>query len=148
MTDDTPANGSVTNTNPSSNPNSPFYIHPTDYPRQIHVNENLCNKRLSPLLIIHNKYMTKLPGVMKDFLLAKNRANFIDGTVKKSTQEPINIELGDKVMLWLEDDLLQPWKRIYETTCNTPHQQRRSGMALKKDLERKVHRMLMNWNMN
>lgn len=99
MTDDTPANGSVTNTNPSSNPNSPFYIHPTDYPRQIHVNENLCNKRLSPLLIIHNKYMTKLPGVMKDFLLAKNRANFIDGTVKKSTQEPINIELGDKVML-------------------------------------------------
>ncbi|XP_023766602.1 uncharacterized protein LOC111915155 [Lactuca sativa] len=75
MTGDTPPGGSGTNTNPSSDPNSPFYIHPTDYPRQVPVNENLGD----------NNYADRSREI-KDFLLAKNRAGFIDGTIEKPNE--------------------------------------------------------------
>ena len=61
--------------NPSSDPNSPYYIHPNDYPRQVHVNETLGDSNYADW-----------SREMKDFLLAKNRAGFIDGSIKKPTE--------------------------------------------------------------
>lgn len=52
--------------------NSPFYIHASDYPRQLHVNENLND---------HN--YTDWSQEMMNFLFAKNKTGFIDGSIKK-----------------------------------------------------------------
>lgn len=59
-------------TNPSNDPNSPFYIHPNDYPRQLHTNETLNE------------------GIYADwsrdiiyFLFAKNMTDFINSTLEQ-----------------------------------------------------------------
>ncbi|KAJ0581371.1 putative retrotransposon Copia-like protein [Helianthus annuus] len=52
--------------------NSPFYLHPSDYPRQMHVNDALTD---------HN-YLDWVQE-MENFLFAKNKIGFIDGTIKK-----------------------------------------------------------------
>ena len=40
-TDGVEGSGKDKTKNPSSDPDSPYYIHPTDYPRQMHVNDTL-----------------------------------------------------------------------------------------------------------
>lgn len=56
-------------------------MHPTDYPQQIHVNE-----------ILNNNNYFDLPREMKDFLLAKDKSGFIDGTLIKPTQDGLEIK--------------------------------------------------------
>ncbi|KAJ0616771.1 putative retrotransposon Copia-like protein [Helianthus annuus] len=51
---------------------SPYYIHPSDYPRQMHVNETLTDGNY----VDWSQEMT-------NFLFAKNKVGFIDGTIKK-----------------------------------------------------------------
>ncbi|XP_076961087.1 uncharacterized protein LOC143637636 [Bidens hawaiensis] len=51
---------------------SPYYIHPSDYPRQMHVNEALTDGNY----VDWSQEMT-------NFLFAKNKIGFIDGTIKK-----------------------------------------------------------------
>ncbi|KAL7597748.1 uncharacterized protein LOC111910595 [Lactuca sativa] len=96
MTDNTPPGGSSSNTNPSSDPNSPFYIHPTDYPRQVHVNENLGDNNYA------NRSME-----MKDFLLEKNRVGFIDGTIAKPTEGKNEYRVWQRI-----DALIKGWPTI------------------------------------
>lgn len=68
--------GSNNPLNPSSDPNSSFYIHPNEYPRRVHVNDNLND----------NNY-ADWSREMKDFLLAKNRVGFIDGMILKPAED-------------------------------------------------------------
>ncbi|XP_021980263.1 uncharacterized protein LOC110876397 [Helianthus annuus] len=55
-----------------SDHNSPNYIHASDYPRQMHVNEALLNGN-------YNDWAQE----MLNFLFAKNKVGFIHGTFKK-----------------------------------------------------------------
>lgn len=52
--------------------NSPLYIHPSDYPKQIQVND----------LLNDNNY-NEWKQEMANFLLAKNKMGLVDGTIKK-----------------------------------------------------------------
>ena len=52
--------------------NSPYYIHASDYPTQMHVNDVLTD----------NNYGDWSQEMM-NFLFAKNKVGFIDGTIKK-----------------------------------------------------------------
>ncbi|PWA74906.1 GAG-pre-integrase domain, Gag-polypeptide of LTR copia-type [Artemisia annua] len=51
---------------------SPYYLHPSDYPKQLHVNEVLTDNNFADW----NQEMT-------NFLFAKNKIEFVDGTIKK-----------------------------------------------------------------
>ncbi|KAD6454947.1 hypothetical protein E3N88_09653 [Mikania micrantha] len=58
---------------------SPYYLHPSDYPRQMHVNDALTD---------HN-YLDWVQE-MENFLFAKNKMGFIDGTLKKPGETDTN----------------------------------------------------------
>lgn len=82
--------------NPSSDPDSPYYIHPTDYPRQMHVNDTLKD----------NNY-ADWSREMSDFLIAKNRAGFIDGTLPKPEED------AQDYKAWLRSDaIVKGWITI------------------------------------
>ncbi|XP_076920481.1 uncharacterized protein LOC143581614 [Bidens hawaiensis] len=51
---------------------SPYYIHASDYPRQLHVSD-----------ILTDGYYNDWSQEMLNFLFAKNKVVFIDGTIKK-----------------------------------------------------------------
>ncbi|GKE47147.1 LTR copia-type gag-polypeptide [Tanacetum coccineum] len=53
-------------------PSSPYYLHPLDFPKQLHVNEVLTD----------GNYMDWAQE-MSNFLYAKNKIDFVDGTIKK-----------------------------------------------------------------
>ncbi|XP_023755323.1 uncharacterized protein LOC111903801 [Lactuca sativa] len=56
--------------------NSPFYIHPSDYPKQMQVNDMLNDNN-------YNEWKQE----MTNFLLAKNKMRLIDDTIKKPENE-------------------------------------------------------------
>ncbi|XP_076943486.1 uncharacterized protein LOC143613743 [Bidens hawaiensis] len=62
-----PAPGSV-----GPDVNSPLYVHPSDYSKQLHVNETLNDHN-------YNDWSQE----MLNFLFAKNKVSFVDGTLKK-----------------------------------------------------------------
>ncbi|KAJ9542625.1 hypothetical protein OSB04_029131 [Centaurea solstitialis] len=51
---------------------SPYYLHPSDYPKQLHVNE-----------ILNDNNFADWSQEMTNFLFAKNKIEFVDGTIKK-----------------------------------------------------------------
>ncbi|GJW96612.1 putative RNA-directed DNA polymerase [Tanacetum coccineum] len=51
---------------------SPYYLHPFDYPKQLHVNEVLTDNNFADW-----------SQEMTNFLFAKNKIEFVDGTIKK-----------------------------------------------------------------
>ncbi|GJR45493.1 LTR copia-type gag-polypeptide [Tanacetum coccineum] len=73
--------------------NSPYYLHPSDYPRQMHVNDALTD----------SNYLDWVQE-MENFLFAKNKMGFIDGTIKRP-------EAGDaKQMAWMRcDAMIKGW---------------------------------------
>lgn len=69
--------------------NSPYYLHPSDFPKQLHVNDVLTD----------NNY-ADWSQEMENFLFAKNKFEFVDGTIKKP-------EKGSKnYMLWMRCDVM------------------------------------------
>ncbi|XP_021995792.1 uncharacterized protein LOC110892971 [Helianthus annuus] len=58
-----------------TDPNSPLYLHPSDYPRQMQVNDVLTDANFIDWL-----------QEMKNFLYAKNKIGFVDGTIPKPDQ--------------------------------------------------------------
>ena len=52
--------------------NSLYYLHTSDYTRQMHVNDALSDKNYADWV-----------QEMENFLFAKNKIGFIDGTIKK-----------------------------------------------------------------
>ncbi|KAK1427490.1 hypothetical protein QVD17_16176 [Tagetes erecta] len=73
--------------------NSPYYLHPSDYPRQMHVNDALTDKN----------YLDWVQE-MENFLFAKNKIGFIDGTIKRPAT-------GDAdYMAWMRcDAMIKGW---------------------------------------
>ncbi|KAI3808616.1 hypothetical protein L1987_24571 [Smallanthus sonchifolius] len=51
----------------------PYYLHPSDFPKQLHVNE-----------VLTDGNYVDWAQEMSNFLFAKNKIDFIDGTIKKS----------------------------------------------------------------
>ncbi|XP_024974841.1 uncharacterized protein LOC112512947 [Cynara cardunculus var. scolymus] len=52
--------------------NSPYYLHPSDYPRQMQVNDALSDKNYADWVL-----------EMENLLFAKNKIGFIDGSIEK-----------------------------------------------------------------
>ncbi|KAJ0924722.1 putative retrotransposon gag domain, retrotransposon Copia-like protein [Helianthus annuus] len=69
-------NKEKTGTGGSIDYGSPYYLHPSDYPKQLHVNEELTD----------NNYGDWVQE-MTNFLLAKNKIQFVDGTLKKPEKD-------------------------------------------------------------
>lgn len=68
---------------------SPLYIHPSDYPKQMQVND----------LLNDNNY-NEWKQEMNNFLLAKNKMGLIDGTVKKPESS------SPMYMAWIRADAM------------------------------------------
>nr|GEV57054.1 hypothetical protein [Tanacetum cinerariifolium] len=64
--------------------NSPFHLHASDYLKQMHVNEVLTDKNYSDW-----------EQEMMNFLFAKNKTGFIDGTIEKPEVE------SDRYLPWM-----------------------------------------------
>lgn len=73
--------------------NSPYYLHPSDIPKQLHVNEVLSDAN-------HSDWRQE----MENFLFAKNKSEFVDGTIQKPDK-------GTKeYMLWMRcDAMIKGW---------------------------------------
>ncbi|XP_076914078.1 uncharacterized protein LOC143572951 [Bidens hawaiensis] len=73
--------------------NSPLYLHPSDYPKQLHVNETLND---------HN--YTDWSQEMMNFLFAKNKVGFVDGSIKKPEKS------SSDYMPWMRcDAMIKGW---------------------------------------
>ncbi|GJY98317.1 putative RNA-directed DNA polymerase [Tanacetum coccineum] len=73
--------------------NSPFYIHASDYPKQMHVNDTLTDINY-----------TDWSQEMLNFLFAKNKVGFIDGTLKKPKKTATDY------MAWMRcDAMVKGW---------------------------------------
>ncbi|XP_071714381.1 uncharacterized protein [Rutidosis leptorrhynchoides] len=83
--------GKKTETTPDTN--SPFYIHASDYPKQMQVNETLND----------NNYADWSQEMM-NFLFAKNKVGFVDGSLKRPEQT------AAEYMLWMRcDAMVKGW---------------------------------------
>ncbi|XP_076955832.1 uncharacterized protein LOC143630804 [Bidens hawaiensis] len=72
---------------------SPYYLHPSDYPKQIQVND----------LLNDNNYLDWFQE-MENFLFAKNKIGFVDGSMKKPDNDDLNH------MAWLQcDAMIKGW---------------------------------------
>ncbi|KAM0006274.1 putative retrotransposon Copia-like protein [Helianthus debilis subsp. tardiflorus] len=75
------------------NPNSPYYLHPSDYPKQLHVNDSLTDSNFSDWI-----------QEMTNFLFAKNKIGFVDGTLKKPEKT------SKEYMAWMRcDAMIKGW---------------------------------------
>ncbi|KAJ9558208.1 hypothetical protein OSB04_012822 [Centaurea solstitialis] len=73
--------------------NLPYYIHASDYPRQMHVNDVLMDGNYGDWA-----------QEMKNFLFAKNKMGFVDGTIK------IPKDGSSEYMLWMRcDAMIKGW---------------------------------------
>ncbi|XP_071715272.1 uncharacterized protein [Rutidosis leptorrhynchoides] len=104
--------------------NSPMYIHPSDYPKQMHVNETLTD----------NKY-TDWSQEMMNFLFAKNKVGFVDGSIKKPDNN------SPQYMLWMGcDAMIKGWLTIaMEKEIRTSVKYANSTYEIWNNLEKKVH---------
>ena len=91
--DDNGSGSSNKTDNETSDHGSPYYLHPSDYPRQMHVNETLND----------NNYLDWVQE-MENFLFAKNKIGFVDGTLQKPEKTHAN-HMG-----WLRcDAMIKGW---------------------------------------
>ncbi|XP_023763107.1 uncharacterized protein LOC111911585 [Lactuca sativa] len=83
----------VDTTNNNPNYDSPFYLHHSDYPRQMYVNDMLTDGNY-----------TGRSQEMLNFLFAKNKVGFIDGTIEKPVVD------SKDYMPWMRSDaLIKGW---------------------------------------
>ncbi|KAM0043325.1 putative RNA-directed DNA polymerase [Helianthus debilis subsp. tardiflorus] len=76
-----------------SDHDSPYYLHPSDYPRQMHVND-----------VLTDGNYTDWSQEMQNFLFAKNKIGFVDGTIKKPEQG------SSSHMAWMRcDAMIKGW---------------------------------------
>ncbi|KAI3736523.1 hypothetical protein L2E82_26344 [Cichorium intybus] len=73
--------------------NSPYYLHASDYPRQMQVNDVLTDTNYGDW-----------SQEMKNFLFAKNKMGFVNGTIKKPEEN------SDEYMMWMRcDAMIKGW---------------------------------------
>ncbi|KAL6568701.1 hypothetical protein OROHE_004385 [Orobanche hederae] len=78
----------------SNDSNSPYYLHASDQPRQMQVNEVLTDSNYGDW-----------SQEMKNFLYAKNKMGFVNGLIKAPEDEASN-----KYMLWMRcDAMIKGW---------------------------------------
>ncbi|KAI3722511.1 hypothetical protein L2E82_33550 [Cichorium intybus] len=88
--DEGPSNKTGSNT---SDHESPYYLHPSDYPRQMQVNDALSDKNYADWV-----------QEMENFLFAKNKIGFIDGTIVKPEKT------SKEYMAWMRcDAMIKGW---------------------------------------
>ncbi|XP_024969266.1 uncharacterized protein LOC112508757 [Cynara cardunculus var. scolymus] len=74
-------------------PNSPYYLHCSDYPRQMQVNDVLFDSNYGDWV-----------QEMKNFLFAKNKIGFVNGSIKRPEEE------SAQYMLWMRcDAMIKGW---------------------------------------
>ncbi|XP_076931468.1 uncharacterized protein LOC143596629 [Bidens hawaiensis] len=72
---------------------SPYYLHPSDYPRQMHVNDVLTDGNYADW-----------SQEMQNFLFAKNKIGFVNGSIKKPEED------SSKYMPWIRcDAMIKGW---------------------------------------
>ncbi|GJX43135.1 LTR copia-type gag-polypeptide [Tanacetum coccineum] len=72
---------------------SPYYLHPSDYPRQMHVND-----------VLNDGNYADWSQEMLNFLFAKNKAGFINGSIKKPEEK------SSEFMPWMRcDAMIKGW---------------------------------------
>ncbi|GJZ75415.1 putative RNA-directed DNA polymerase [Tanacetum coccineum] len=72
---------------------SPYYLHPSDYPKQLHVNEVLTDNNFDDW-----------SQEMTNFLFAKNKIKFVDGTIEKPEKT------SKDYMSWMRvDAMIKGW---------------------------------------
>ncbi|GKA96093.1 putative RNA-directed DNA polymerase [Tanacetum coccineum] len=69
---------------------SPYYLHPSDYPKQLHADEVLTDNNFA-----------KWSQEMTNFLFAKNKIEFVDGTIKKPEKTT-----SKDYMPWMRADVM------------------------------------------
>lgn len=69
--------------------NSPYYLHPSDYPRQMQVNDALSDKNYADWV-----------QEMENFLFAKNKIGFVDGSIEKPDKS------SKDYMAWMRVDAM------------------------------------------
>lgn len=75
------------------NHNSPFYLHASDYPKQLHVNDTLTDKNYGDW-----------EQEMMNFLFPKNKTGFIDGSIEMPEKG------SDKYLPWMRcDAMIKDW---------------------------------------
>lgn len=75
------------------NHNSPFYLHASDYPKQLHVNDTLTDKNYGDW-----------EQEMMNFLFTKNKTGFIDGSIEMPEKG------SDKYLPWMRcDAMIKGW---------------------------------------
>ena len=73
--------------------NSPYYLHPSDYPRQMQVNDALSDKNYADWI-----------QEMENFLFAKNKVEFVDGSIKRPDKS------SKDYMAWMRvDAMIKGW---------------------------------------
>ncbi|XP_022014939.1 uncharacterized protein LOC110914459 [Helianthus annuus] len=78
---------------PAPDTNSPYYIHASDYPKQMHVNDTLTDSNYADW-----------SQEMLNFLFAKNKVGFVDGTLKKPEKT------ATEYMMWMRcDAMVKGW---------------------------------------
>ncbi|XP_076948098.1 uncharacterized protein LOC143620269 [Bidens hawaiensis] len=93
MAGDDETAGGIKNVHKTIDPSSPYYIHTSDYPRQMQVNDLLNDTN-------YNDWCQE----MTNFLFAKNKMGFVDGSMSKPDQTK------DKYMAWLRcDAMIKGW---------------------------------------
>ncbi|KAJ0490449.1 putative RNA-directed DNA polymerase [Helianthus annuus] len=76
-----------------SDHDSPYYLHPSEYPRQMHVND-----------VLTDGNYTDWSQEIQNFLFAKNKIGFVDGTIKKPEQG------SSSHMAWMRcDAMIKGW---------------------------------------
>nr|GEX82373.1 putative Gag-pre-integrase domain, Gag-polypeptide of LTR copia-type [Tanacetum cinerariifolium] len=108
--------------------NSPFYLHASDYPKQMHVNDVLTYKNYSDW-----------EQEMMNFMFAKNKTGFIDGSIKKSETK------SDKYLPWMRCDvMIKGWlttameKEIRNTMKPTPDLSAAYHLVAKDEQQRTI----------
>ncbi|KAI3507425.1 hypothetical protein L1887_22411 [Cichorium endivia] len=89
MAGDKPEKAGGSGKNDAIDANSPYYIHPSDLPKQMHVNETLTDGNYSDWA-----------KEMANFLFAKNKMGFVDGTIPKPEKT------AENYMQWMRCDAM------------------------------------------
>lgn len=105
--------------------NSPFYIHPSDYPKQMQVND-----------ILNDNNFSEWKQEMTNFLFAKNKIGLVDGSVKK--QESTT----PTYMAWMRADaMVKGWMTTaMEKDIRTSVRYANTSAEIWKDLEERFEK--------
>lgn len=105
--------------------NSPYYIHPSDYPKQMQVND-----------VLNDHNYNEWKQEMTNFLLAKNKMGLIDGTIEKpGAESPMSLA-------WVRADaMIKGWlTTAMEREIRTSVRYAKTSSEIWRDLEERFEK--------